>query len=371
MDFIDFFDDVIDTRSDINKAYELKEILFLVMAAVLSGADGWKTIEIFGHSKIEWLRTVMPFKSGIPTRHTIGRIVRGVSANILVDSAVAWVNKQRKESGQEQIAFDGKTLKGSKNRHADALHLMSAMAVESGVVLYQSPSESKKNEIKTMQSMLEIVPIKGHIISADAMHCQKETASIIIEKKADYVLQIKKNQGNLLKNVEAFLHKTARDEKEVYSKNRVEDLDGEHGRITKRVYRAVEASEWIDGITHWSGAKSIVEVTREQLSPSRSIEKSYYLSSLNASEIKKISTTIRNHWKIESMHWILDVTFREDESKIYQEDGAKNMALFRRMLTNLIKAHPFKDSVAAKRNRACWDDKFRAEILLGHKMFKV
>jgi len=366
MSFLVHLDTLEDTRKDINKEYELTDIIFLTMAAVLSGAAGWKDIQLFGEAKLEWLRQFRPFTSGIPTRHSIGRIIRGVSAEVLMECFAVWINAQREKNGTEHIAFDGKTVRGSgHNRHVDAVHLMGAMVVESGLMLYQSTSEGKKNEIKTMQSMLEILPVKGTILSADAMHCQKETAQQIRNKGADYVLQVKDNQKNLKDNIAAYFHKTRRDLPECLT-SLPPEIDGEHGRIIERRYTSLPINEWIAGIEQWDGAKSIVEVTRTQCMENEDDkqETSYYLSSID-NDVCELARVIRGHWQIESYHWILDVTFREDESLIYAEDGAKNMALFKRMLVNMLKANPLKDSIAGKRKRAAWDDKFRAKVLFG------
>ncbi|MFN3711536.1 MAG: ISAs1 family transposase, partial [Alishewanella aestuarii] len=154
-----------------------------------------------------------------------------------------------------------------------------------------------------------------------------------------------------------------RDDAALYNAQYIKDVDGEHGRIVEREYRALPVSEWIKDIDSWQDIQSVIEVIRTR--EGKTAEVSHYISSL-ATNVQELSRTIRHHWAIEnSQHWVLDVTFREDESQIYAEDGAKNLALFRRALLNLIKAHPMKDSVAGKRQRAYWDDKFRAEILFG------
>ena len=366
MSFIAHLEEIKDSRKDINKDYELVDILFLTMSAVLSGADGWKAIKSFGDAKLAWLRQFREFKNGIPTRHSIGRIIRGISAEALMGCFATWINKQRASQGKEHIAFDGKTLKGSgHNNHVEALHLMGAMVVESGLILYQSECQDKKNEIKTLRSMLEVIPVKGAVISADAMHCQKDTAEKIIEKGADYVLQVKNNQRNLRSEIAAYFHKERRDNPTYFKKYELKEVDGEHGRIVERQCAALAVNDWLDGMEAWPSVKSLVEVTRTQFKQDKQVEEtSYYISSMTP-DAKFLSQVIRNHWKVESHHWVLDVTFNEDESLIYAEDGAKNMALFKRMLINLIKAEPSKDSIAGKKQRAAWDDGFRKKILFG------
>ena len=367
MTFIDHLDQIEDTRKDINKSYELTDIIFLTMAAVLSGASGWKDINVFGNAKLDWLRQTRPFTEGIPTRHSIGRIIRTISAEVLMECFAVWINQQREQNGKEHVAFDGKTVRGSgHNRHVDAIHLMGAMVVDSGVMLYQTTSEGKKNEIKTLQSMLETLPVKGKIISADAMHCQTETAALAQRKGADYMLQVKDNQKNLKENMAAHFHKMRRDEPEHIKDNQFTELDGDHGRIVQRQYTVLAVNAWIAGIENWEGAKHIVEVVRthQQEGQPDKAQTTYYLTSMG-NNVQEIAKIIRGHWQIESYHWVLDVTFREDESLIYAEDGAKNMALFKRMLINLLKAHPLKDSIAGKRHRSAWDDDFRTQVLFG------
>ncbi len=373
MTFITHLETLEDNRKDINKSYDLVDIIFLTMAAVLSGAKGWKAIKIFGDSKLDWLRLYRPFKTGIPTRHSIGRIIRGIKSDSLLMCFEQWVNSLREDNGNEQISFDGKTIRGSSHGEAiDALHLMSAMVVRNGLILTQQESEGKKNEIKTMQSMLSKLSVKGAVITADAMHCQRKTAALIKQSDADYVLQVKNNQKNLREEIKAFFHKTKRDSSEDLDDRYYRDVDGEHGRISEREYQLLPITTWLTTAQDWKGSQSVIRVTRRRtMKGKEQKETSYYISSLTG-DVGEIAHFIRNHWAIEnSQHWVLDVTFREDESPIYAEDGAKNMALFRRALINLIKAHPFKDSVAGKMMRAGWDDKFRGEIIFGQKSVKV
>ena len=368
MTFITHLEGLEDSRTDINKNYDLVDIVFLTMAAILSGAKGWKAIKIFGESKLEWLRLHRPFEAGIPTRHSIGRIIRGIKSDSLLLCFEQWVNSIRKSEGKEQISFDGKVLRGSGHGdHLEALQLMSAMIVESGLILTQKESEGKKNEIKTMQAMLSSLSVKGAVITADAMHCQTKTASLIKARDADYVMQVKNNQKHLSEEIKAFFHKTERDSPDQLEGGYFCDVDGEHGRISEREYQLLPLTDWLSTTKDWEGCQSAVKVNRRRTIKGKvTQETSYYLTSLDCG-VKEVARYIRNHWSIEnSQHWVLDVTFREDESPIYAEDGAKNMALLRRALLNMIKAHPFKDSVAGKMMRAGWDDKFREEIIFGH-----
>ncbi len=369
--FLQEIESIEDHRVDANKDYELADIIFLTIAAVLCGAKGWKAIKIFGDAQLSWLKEYRTFENGIPTRHSIGRIIRGIKAESLVSCFINFANSVRQKEGKEHISFDGKVVCGSKHGDNDALQLMTAMVVENGLVIYQKETSTKTNEIPVMQSMLASMDIKNAVITADAMHCQTETAAAIRKGQGDYVLQVKKNQGKLLKEIEAFFHKTYRDSPELLKDNHYKELDGEHGRINERHYRLLPITDWFDETEKFKDSFAVIEVKRtRQFKNKTENETSYYITSLK--EVKMTAGYIRRHWAIEnSQHWILDVTFREDECQIYAEDGARNLATIRRKLLNLIKSHSLKDSVAGKMQRACWDSEFRAEILFGEKSTKA
>jgi predicted transposase YbfD/YdcC len=361
-----------DPRVDANKNYDLGDIIFLTIAAVLCGAKGWKAIQIFGEAQLSWLREYRDFSNGIPTRHSIGRIIRGIKAESLVSSFINFSNAVRKSESKEHISFDGKVVCGSKHGDIDALQLMTAMVVDNSLIIYQKETSTKTNEIPIMQSMLANMDIKNAVITADAMHCQTETTRIIREGDGDYVLQVKKNQGNLFKEIEAYFHKTERELPKLLKDNYFKELDGEHGRINEREYRLLPITEWFDETEKFNDSFAVVEVQRtRQLKNKTEQETSYYITSLKEG-VEITAKYIRRHWAIEnSQHWVLDVTFREDECQIYAEDGARNLATIRRKLLNLINAHSLKDSVAGKMQRACWDAKFRTEILFGQKTSKA
>ncbi len=339
---------------------------------MLCGAKGWKAVNIFGEAQLGWLREYRDFNHGIPTRHSIGRIIRGLKADSLVSCFINFSNAVRESDGKEHISFDGKVVCGSKHGEIDALQLMTAMVVENGLIIYQKETSTKTNEIPVMQSMLASMNIENAVITADAMHCQTETTQLVREGKGDYVLQVKKNQGKLLKEIEAFFHKNDRDTPELLKGHHYKELDGEHGRINERHYRLLPITDWFDETEKFKDSFAVIEVKRRrELKNKTEKETSYYITSLKE-DVKKVAGYIRGHWAIEnSQHWVLDVTFREDESQVYADDGAINLATIRRKLLNLIKAHPLKDSVAGKMQRACWDAKFRAEILFGQKSIKA
>jgi predicted transposase YbfD/YdcC len=351
MSFLELCENIEDNRTDTNKHYDLLDIIFLTMSAVLSGAKGWKAIHIFGVAQLEWLREYREFANGIPTRHSTGRIIRGIKAESLLECFGQWVNTIRVEGEIEQIVFDGEVLRDSGNGSSlDPLQLMSAIVIDSGLILYQHEVSDKTNEIPVKQAMLQRLSVKGAIITADAMHFQTKTAEIIRAEGADYMRQVKDNQRNLHKEISAFFYKTYRDAPQALETGYYEEINKAHGRINERYYRLLPITDRMTGMELWQDIQSVVEVTRKRTFKKRGKEQteqevSYYISSLREN-VKEAAWAIRNQWAIEnSQHWVLDVTFREDESQIYAEDGAKNMALFGRALLNLIKAHPLKDGV--------------------------
>jgi len=302
MMFLEQIESITDQRKDINKEYELADIVFLTMVAVLSGAKGWKAIKIFGDAQIDWLRQYRPFSNGIPTRHSIGRIIRGVKSDSFVSCFLQGVNHIREQEGKEHIAFDGKVIRGSK--HGDdfnALQLMTAMVVDSGFILYQKETSDKTNEIPVMQSMLASMDIKGAVITADAMHCQTKTADAVIEGGGHYVLQVKENQKKLLNEIKAFFHKTNRDEPELLEKNHYHELDGKHGRINERHYTLLPITDWLSEGKKWKESYAVIEVKRSRTIKEKSQqETSYYIASI-VDNVSNVAGYIRHHWAIESV----------------------------------------------------------------------
>jgi predicted transposase YbfD/YdcC len=305
-----------DHRVDANKNYELSDIIFLTIAAILCGAKGWKAINIFGEAQLDWLKEYRDFSHGIPTRHSIGRIIRGLKADSLVSCIINFANAIRESDTKEHISFDGKVVCGSKHGEIDALQLMTAMVVENGLIIYQKETSTKTNEIPVMQSMLASMNIENSVITADTMHCQTETAQLVREGKGDYVLQVKKNQGKLLKEIEAYFHIVERDFPQRLEDNLFQELDGDHGRINEREYRSLPITKWFDETERFKDSFAVVQVKRNrQLKTKTEHEISYYITSLQE-DVKKVAGYIRGHWAIEnSQHWILDVTFTEDRAK--------------------------------------------------------
>ena len=367
MSFIDHFGELQDTRSHINKKHDLLDVIFLTVSAILSGAEGWKDIKAFGDAKLDWLRQFRAFENDIPVDDTIARIISTLAPASLLSCFTSWVNEIRGHQGKEQIAFDGKTLKRSfDGERITALHSVSAYAIEQGLVLAQSKSKGKKNEIDTVMELIELLELKDCIVTADAMSCQKKITKGIVDKEGDYILQVKDNQKKLHNEIKAYFHKVHRDEQSLIKSNSFEEVDAGHGRVEKRCYRQLPVTDWLEQAKGWSGIQTVIEVQRERhINGNISTEIAYFISSLAVAP-QEAGRAIRGHWGIEnSSHWILDVTFKEDDSRIRRGDAPENMATFRRFAMNMAKLSPIKDSVKGKLKSAAWNDSIRAKLIFG------
>ncbi|MBD2785749.1 ISAs1 family transposase, partial [Xenorhabdus sp. DI] len=204
MTLIEHLSIVKETRSDINRQYDLIDVIFLVVSAIMAGAKGWQDIETYGRAKIQWLQTYRPFPNGIPRRHTIARILRAIELDSLLEALLNWVNEQRESGNKPVIAFDGKVLRRAyRNDKKNAVQLVTAYDTEAGLVLSQKATATKNGEISIVRQMLDMLNLKGSIVTLDALHCQRETLEKISEKKAHVVVQVKRNQPNLWNAVQS------------------------------------------------------------------------------------------------------------------------------------------------------------------------
>jgi predicted transposase YbfD/YdcC len=368
--FLEYFSNLKDPRIDRKKLYPLDEILLVVLGAVICGAEGWADFKLFGEEKLDFFRTYLPFKNGIPSRNTFSRVISSLNPEGFKECFINWMNSFQ-ESMHEVIAIDGKTLRHSFDTAKDkpAIHMISAFASKARLVLGQQKVDDKSNEITAIPELLRLLDIKGAIITIDAMGCQKEIAKNIIDKEADYVFSLKGNQGNLFDDVKTFFElgrkEKFRDTEFDYS----EKSNKEHGRIEMRKCWVSSQIDWIDQKDQWKGFKSIamIESTRT-IKGKTTVESRFFISSL-PQNAELFASAVKSHWGIEnSLHWILDMTFREDESRIREGNSAENMAIIRHTVLNMLQNTKKKDnspiSIKALRKKAGWSDKALAQILL-------
>lgn len=362
--FISYFDKMNDPRRTDkgNHKYPLNEILLLVISAVISGANGWTSIELFGKAKLTWLQQFFPYEEGIPSDDVLGKLFARLNAKEFTDCFTQWVNSIADLNDSEVVPIDGKTIRNSNDDSSckSAIHLVSAYASENRVCLGQEAVSEKSNEITAIPKLLNMLTIKGCIVTIDAMGCQKKIAEKIIEKNADYILMVKDNQKNLRIQIEE-IFKT----QESQSTNTTNDFG--HGRIETRTCSVIDHISLLDKRKEWNGLKSIVRITSERIikkTQKRSIEQRYYITSLNP-DSEKINNAVRKHWSVENnLHWNLDVVFNEDASLKKKGDSPINFNTITKIALALIEREKSsKMSKNSKRLKAALDDKYRMKIL--------
>lgn len=329
---------------------------------MVAGADTYEQIEHFGKKRKRWLQKFLELPAGIPSHDTIGRVFERINPEEFQNSFMQWIEAITERTRGQVVAIDGKTLRRSHSRSKDkkAIHMISAWSASNKVVLGQLKTAEKSNEITAIPRLLKLLDISGCIITIDAMGTQKKIAETIIKEGGDYVLALKKNHKDLYSDTEAFFEGS-----ETCTLNRYETTDGGHGRIETRKYVMTSDIDWLQGRENWPGLKSIgmVESTRE-IDGKVSIEKRYYITSLE-SDAEKFGYSIRSHWGIENkVHWVLDIAFREDESRIRTGYAPENFAVLRHIALNLIrKNNTFKGSIKTKRFTAALDVDYLEEIM--------
>ncbi len=363
------FEKVADPRVDRGRNHNLLEMIFITICAVLCGADGWADVERFGKAKRMWLEQFLQLPHGIPSHDTFGRVFARLDTNEFYTCMHNWLVRFRKSLKGQGVAIDGKTLRGSFDTAAgqSPLHLISAWACDLRVSLGQLAVEDKSNEITAVPKLLQLLELTGAVITLDAMHCQRETASLILQREADYVLVVKGNQPTLHAALaELFVSYDERDY-QVPGLRRHITVEKSHGRFERRVYYVIAPPSGLPALVGWTGVKSIGMVYRcREYNGKSEHETVYFISSLTP-QVRRIAYHLRGHWKIEnSLHWVLDVTFHEDQSRIRKDSAPEIASAFRRFALSLLQQDTtLKDNIRGKRLRAGWDTDALEAILAG------
>ena len=361
--FLDYFKDLPDPRQLGKVIYPLDEVLLLCLLAVLAGSEAITDIARFGERKLELLRRFRPFHDGTPSHDHLGDILATLDAEQFQRCFVAWVAALTGVSA-DVIAIDGKTSRRSKRGTKEAIHMVSAFAARQRLVLGQVKVSDKSNEIVAIPALLEMLAIEGAIVTIDAMGCQRDIAAKIVAKKADYVLAIKGNQGTLREDIELFATEQKAKGFRDTTVSRHETVDGDHGRIETRTYTAFHDVAWLQERHEWPGLQGfiMVESTRE-IGDKIERETRFYITSL-LWFAAQLAPVVRGHWTIEnSLHWILDMIFRDDECRVSTNHAPANFTTIKHMALNLIRRAPGKDSFRLKRKIAAWDDEFLASLI--------
>ncbi len=363
--FLSHFKDLPDPRQPGKVTYPLAEVLLLCLLAVLAGAESFVDIALFGEKKRDLLRRFRPFRDGTPSHDQLGDIFATLDAVKFQHCFVSWVASLT-SAAAEVIAIDGKTVRRSfQKKGAKApIHMVSAFAARQRLVLGQVKVAEKSNEIVAIPALLDMLAIAGAIVTIDAMGCQRDIAEKIVDKKADYVLALKGNQGTLREDVEVFAAEQKENGFKDTKVSRHQTTDADHGRIETRTYTVFHDVAWLQERHDWPGLKGVVMVESSRESGDKiERETRFYITSLVLLAYA-IGPIIRSHWAIEnSLHWVMDMIFRDDECRIRTEHAPANFTTLKHMAHNLIRKAPGKPSFRAKRKIAAWDDDFLESLI--------
>ena len=358
-----------DWRVERCKRHQLVDILFLSLCGMISGADGFSELEEFGKERLEWLRQYVPLKHGIPSHDTIRRIFMQMDPEIFAQCFHRWMSEMVVLSEGQVISLDGKQLRGMKDVGSGryGFYLVGAWAHENGLCLAQEKVDEKSNEITALPQVLSLLDIKDQIVTIDAMGTQRAIAEQIIEQGGAYILAVKENQGRLYEEIVEFFEEEAKSDFLFVETQKDQSWDKGHGRIEQRICHVAYDVETLSSYNKWRGLQAIIQIQASRWIHDKMEQKTrYYIASYRGTA-KQLNMAIRSHWGIEnSLHWILDVVFHEDQSRIRTDHAPQNMALLRKMALNMIKANKGKFSVKTARLKAAWNPKVLQQLVFGN-----
>jgi predicted transposase YbfD/YdcC len=361
------FSDLEDPRED-NRRHLLMDILVIAICAAICGADSWTEVELFGEAKYQWLKGFLKLPHGIPSHDTFGRVFALLDPEQFQRCFREWIAAVEEKTEGEVVALDGKQLRRSHDRAKGkkAIYMVSAWATENGLVLGQRKVDEKSNEITAIPALLDTLELSGCIVTTDAMGCQRAIAEKVIENEADYVLVVKENQGQLFRTIQGLFN----DAQELHwvDCDHHKTVNKGHGRVEIRECWATSDPDYLHYIglfADWKGLQSIAMIRAERrIGEHKSVERRYFISSLK-SNAQQLLRAARTHWHIENqLHWVLDLAFREDESRVRKGNGPQNFAVLRHLALNLLRQESTaKRSIRAKRLKAGWDHDYLLRVL--------
>ena len=369
---LDHFAELDDPRVERTRHHKLVDILAIAICATICGADSWVHVALFGKSKRDWFQTFLELPHGIPSHDTFGAVFARLDPMQLQNCFVSWTQAIAELLPGEVVAIDGKTARRSYDRAGKkgAIHMVSAWASQQSLTLGQVNTDEKSNEITAIPQLLEMLDLNGCIVTIDAMGCQREIAQQITEGGADYVLAVKENQGQLYEGIQDLFEGAEAWRFDGVPYDHALTLDKGHGRVERReccVITDPDCLNYLDPQGRWSQLKAAVRVVGHRQTAEGSISQPrYYISSL-AGSAEQLLAAVRSHWSIEnSLHWTLDVTFREDQCRVRKDHGPQNVNILRQIGHNLLKnERTLKVGIQGKRLNAGWDEDYLLKVLLG------
>jgi predicted transposase YbfD/YdcC len=367
---VNHFSKVKDPRIERSKRHQLMDILIIAICGVICGADNWVDIELFGNTKIAWLKSFLNLPNGIPSHDTFGRVFAKIDPEEFESSFMEWVQAINRLTQGQVIAIDGKQLRGSHDKQAgkSAIYMVSAWATENQLVLGQRKVDDKSNEITAIPKLLKLLEIKGCIVTVDAIGTQTKIAKQIIAQGADYILGVKENQGRLYEDIHDLFADNQRFNYEGVPHSYARTVNKDHGRIEIRQCWTISDPEYLANIRNlqrWTGIQTLVMILSERrIGDVVEVQDRYFISSLE-SDAHKILQAKRSYWGIEnSLHWVLDIAFSEDRSRVRKDNAPQNFAILRHMALNLLKQeNSIKASIKSKRLRCGWDVDYLLKVL--------
>jgi predicted transposase YbfD/YdcC len=362
--FLEHFRNVPDPRQDRKVRFPLDELFLLVLCAVISGADGWVEVAEWGKKKLDFLRQFLPYTYGTPSHDQLGRLFSALDAKAFQQCFIEWVQGLQKAL-KGVVAIDGKTLRRAFDKGGDQgyVHMVSAWSSEQRLVLGQTKVAEKSNEITAIPALLDLLTLEGAIVTIDAMGCQREIAQKIIDKKADYILALKGNQGTLRDDVERLLQQQKSHGYALQKVDQFACVDKDHGRLETRKITVLDDVAPLQKTHQWPGLQSLIMVEYDSSGGAVRSETRYYIASLKASAAD-LGTFIRDHWGIENgLHWVMDMAFRDDECRIRTKNAPANFATIKHAASNLLRTSEGKQSLQLKRHIAAWDTDFLHKVI--------
>lgn len=344
----------------------LVDIIVLAICGVIGNCDDWPDIVLFAQKRLAWFKRFLALPHGVPSHDTFERVFAALDPRAFERCCLAWLREAADLVGAGHIAIDGKTLRGSAGAPLGALHLVSAWATAANVTLGQVAVDGKSNEITAIPQLLDLLDLKGALVTIDALGCQKEIARQVVAGGGDYALVVKGNQERLLADVQATVDKALDGELPPGVLRQCLTREEGHGRREERCYVVVEHVDGIRDRRLWPGLTTVGMCGRTRTINGQTTTEVWYFIGSRRMGARRYAQALRSHWGIENnLHWQLDVSFHEDASRIENRHGAANFALLRKMALSLLKQHPRKDSIARKRKAAALDTDFLAETLAG------
>jgi predicted transposase YbfD/YdcC len=362
--FLEHFRNVPDPRQSSKVHFPLDEIFLLVLCAVISGADGWVEVAAWGKKKLDFLRQFLPYAHGTPSHDQLGNIFAVLDAKAFRQCFIEWVQSLQ-QALKGVVAIDGKTLRRAFDQGGDSgyIHMVSAWSSEQQLVLGQTKVAEKSNEITAIPVLLDLLTLEGAIVTIDAMGCQREIAQKIIDKKANYILALKGNQGTLRDDVERLLQQQKAHGYALQTVDQFASVDKDHGRLETRKITVLDDVAPLQKTHQWPGLQSLIMVEYHSSGGAVRSETRYYIASLKASAAD-LGIFIRDHWGIENgLHWVMDMVFRDDECRIRTENAPANFATIKHAASNLLRTSEGKQSLQLKRHLAAWDTDFLHKVI--------